>query len=320
MEEKRQEARFIPNEMPMRDLHATPDVLLQTALESFVQSNPPKSKFDAMDLYGLFGGITGIAYMLLQVSALHPDLKVKGDGLRQWADKYLGPNRDDLEHEAPCGLFSEKICYDAVRACVSGKEEDVSKFLEHFPTFLEDLPDGEEDGIPSELLYGRAGLLYLLRAVRLWVPSCKKILDEQLQKVARKIMQANDSGRKRWLWAGKQFAGAAHGDIGIVTQLVLSVPALARDLEPQVQKFLRMQAPNGNWQKHTDEPEDVPNVVQFCHGSPGFIYSFKALRPYYPNLQNEFDAVIARAQENVWKEGLLRKEPALCHGIPGNAL
>lgn len=304
----------------MRGLHDTPDVLLQAALESFVQSNPPKSKFDDTDLYGLFGGITGIAYMLLQVSALHPDLKVEGDGLRQWADKYLGTDRGDLEHEAPCGLFSETLCYDAVRACLSGNVEDVKKFLKHFPPLIKDLPDGEEDEIASELLYGRAGLLYLLRAVRRWVPKCKEILEEQMQKVAKIIMQANDYGRKSWLWNGKQFAGAAHGDIGIITQLVLSIPALARDLEPQVQKLVRMQAPNGNWQRQTDKPEDAPSVVQFCHGSPGFIYSLKALRPYYPNLQNEFDSVIAKAQGNVWKEGLLRKEPALCHGIPGNAL
>ena len=66
--------------------------------------------------------------------------------------------------------------------------------------------------------------------------------------------------------------------------------------------------------------EGRTDLVQWCHGAPGFAYSLQALRPYFPQLQGRIDVAVAEAQELVWKQGLLTKEPSLCHGIFGNAL
>lgn len=315
------EPRYIQNDMPLRELPAPASALLQTALEEFMRANPPKSTFESGELFGLFGGLTGLAYMLLQLSELHPNVTVKGKGLRQWAQLYLGNNdRSEVEIVPSAGLFNEKLSYDAVRACLTGKGEDVKTFLSNFSEFTKELPAGEEDEFPSEILYGRAGGLYLLRAVRHWVPAYREELNEEMERVAEKIMEANGRGQDSWIWNKARFTGAAHGDIGIITQLVLCLPALAAELEPQVRKLLSMQSPNGNWPKYTDKEEAEPDVVQFCHGSPGFIYSLRALRSFYPHLQEEMDIAIVKGEENIWKEGLIRKAPALCHGIPGNAL
>jgi len=61
--------------------------------------------------------------------------------------------------------------------------------------------------------------------------------------------------------------------------------------------------------------------VQLCHGAPGFVTSLLAIRQHFaPALQAKMDTAVAKARACIWKEGMLRKEPCLCHGIFGNAL
>ncbi|KAI0200195.1 hypothetical protein F4808DRAFT_171548 [Astrocystis sublimbata] len=67
-------------------------------------------------------------------------------------------------------------------------------------------------------------------------------------------------------------------------------------------------------------PAGSDRLVQFCHGGPGFVVSLRALMPYFPELEERMRDVIARAQDDIWRRGLLTKEPCLCHGVAGNAL
>jgi len=117
----------------------------------------------------------------------------------------------------------------------------------------------------------------------------------------------------------KEWIGAAHGVICILTEIILTSPSRALELEGDLKRLLSFQMKNGNWPLNSSEPED-DRMVQFCHGSPGFIVSLRSLRPHFPNLHNEIDAAIIKASEVVWKRGLLRKDPCLCHGMTGNAL
>lgn len=177
-----------------------------------------------------------------------------------------------------------------------------------------------EEPLADEILYGRAGVLFLLRLVRHWVPKFKAQLDLQMKAVAARIMEANNHGQDSWVWQDQKFLGAVHGDIGIITQLVLCFPELAPELEPHLLRLLSLQFNDGNWPKFVGQGETASEIAQFCHGAPGFVISLQVLRPYYSHLSATLDRAIAKGVEITWAKGLLRKEPALCHGVLGNAL
>ena len=116
-----------------------------------------------------------------------------------------------------------------------------------------------------------------------------------------------------------------HGSIGIISQIVLCSPKYASRLEGNLIEHLDAQCDNGNWHCRSDKPDfaDNPESVyytQICHGAPGFVLSLIRLRQHFPNLQSRIDGAIKLARQCIWKDGLLKKEPNLCHGITGNAL
>ncbi|OAA72113.1 Lanthionine synthetase [Cordyceps fumosorosea ARSEF 2679] len=313
--------RYMPNDQPLRALSKTPKELFQAALEEFIEKNGVPETFEDGQLIGIFAGFTGISYLLLQLSKLHPDLQVHGESLLQLAKRYMKvpPDAPMLEQDIECGLISEKLGREALTACLSGDDKDVERFIAS-------TSDAASPTIPTsktlanEILYGRAGVLFLLRLVRYWVPGSRARLEMQMQAIADRIMEANNHGQDSWVWADKKFLGAVHGDIGIITQLVLCLPHLAPVLQPHLLRLLAMQFDDGNWPKLTDGSETASEIVQFCHGAPGFVISLQALRPYYPHLSAAFDKAIAKGIDIIWTKGLLLKEPALCHGILGNAL
>ena len=315
------ELRYIPNDQPLRTLSKTPKELFQIALIEFVEKTPVPEAFEDGQLIGIFAGFTGIPYMFLQLSRLHPDVRVNGESLRQLAERYMkiGPDAPMLEQDIECGLISEKLSREALTACLSGEMRDVERFIASTAGAASSSPEADK-ALADEILYGRAGVLFLLRLVRHWVPESKAMLDLQMKAVAARIMEANNHGQDSWVWADKKFLGAVHGDIGIITQLVLCLPELAPELEPHLLRLLSLQFSDGNWPKFVGEGETASDIAQFCHGAPGFVISLQALRPYYPHLSATLDRAIAKGIEITWTKGLLRKEPALCHGVLGNAL
>ncbi|OAA75336.1 Lanthionine synthetase [Akanthomyces lecanii RCEF 1005] len=315
------ELRYIPNDQPLRALSKTPKELFQIALIEFVEKTPVPEAFEEGELIGIFAGFTGIPYMFLQLSRLHPDVRVNGESLRQLAERYMkiGPDAPMLEQDIECGLISEKLSREALTACLSGEMRDVERFIASTAGAASLSPEADK-ALADEILYGRAGVLFLLRLVRHWVPESKAMLDLQMKAVAARIMEANNHGQDSWVWADKKFLGAVHGDIGIITQLVLCLPELAPELEPHLLRLLSLQFNDGNWPKFVGEGETASDIAQFCHGAPGFVISLQALRPYYPHLSATLDRAVAKGIEITWTKGLLRKEPALCHGVLGNAL
>ncbi len=67
-----------------------------------------------------------------------------------------------------------------------------------------------------------------------------------------------------------------------------------------------------NWRVQL-EPRQAPHLMQFCHGSPGFVICLADL-PAAP----ELDAVLLAAGEATWQAGPLVKGSNLCHGTGGN--
>jgi lantibiotic modifying enzyme len=317
------EQRYIANNMPVQALASLPSEFLTTSLEKILKSTPPLQQYTSRQSGGLFSGYTGLAYLFLQLSASYPDLRVLGYDLRFWAEKYIGGSRGDLVlSKGNCGLACEKLAYEAVRACLSGNNDDVVDFLTNIPMLLGPYPPVPGDPFSCEIVYGRAGALYMLRMIRHWVPGCESFLNSAVNRLSDMILNTDDDGRGNWEWHGKRYFGAAHGEIGIITQLVLTRPELAPELDHRLQDLLDLQGSNGNWpSSESSMREGKENtLVQWCHGAPGFILSLRALRPHFPNLQGEIDDAIAKAQDLVWSRGILIKEPSLCHGLFGNAL
>lgn len=317
--------RYIPNTIEVKTLDMTPQELFQQSLDTLVTSFPPDTEWTEEQTWGFAGGYIGIPHMLLQLSAMevYTGLKVRGDSLRQWAQRYIDSKRGPAT-ELPmkmCGLINEDMCHKAMRACLSGSESDVDVFLEEFVDVGAPITPGEEDEFDPEMMQGRAGALYRLRLVRHWAPHYSQKINRHIDCVAERLLEANGHGERSWRWKGSCFIGAVHGDIGNLTQLVLCKPELASTLEPHLERLLALQFDDGGWPMHSNrEDQTETKFVQFCHGAPGFVFSLWALRPHFPRLTEAIDSAIAKAQSCIWEKGLLKKEPGLCHGILGNAL
>ncbi|KAJ2970145.1 hypothetical protein NQ176_g8327 [Zarea fungicola] len=313
-------ARYMANSMPRKALQQPTSKLLQSTLEALLAAHPVPETYATESQKGIFSGYTSLSYLLLQIHRLHPDLSVKGENLVHWARGYLESiRRESLTHgddEYRGGLHNEKLCIDALYACITGNEADVKAVLASIPLYL-DLQKPYFD----ELFYGRAGVLYLLRLVKTWVPSQADAIDEAITAmVAKTIQSRKDKGC--WTIVNTRYYGPAHGDIGIIVQLVLSKPSIAPELQDLLLELISLQQPDGNWptsEKTVREGNDK-GLVQFCHGAPGFIISLQALRPFYPALEKEIDDAVSRGRSITWEKGLSRKEPSMCHGILGNAL
>jgi len=353
--------RYIPNTATrlLTLSRVNRDALLHGSLEEIVTSYPPRSRYPHEVLQGLWSGPTGIAYLMLQVSAhKQPPLeatsiesssgstgpgsgsaatgeKDQGSGISSsdpflisgrppldWAKAYLAGSRGHNLRLGShgCGVSDEKLAFEAVRASVTKDLNDVRSFMSSVSQVI-----GVEE-FADEMLYGRAGMLYLLRMVRHWAGRTsgansdgrvEKLVDPAIAEVSNTIINRGPD----WKWHGKRYLGAVHGDIGIITQLVLTSPELAPQLESALRRLLDMQLEGGNWPSSEGNSRNgSPGLVQFCHGAPGFVMGLLSLRKHFPGLQSEIDKAISRGRGCVWREGLVRKEPSLCHGIFGNAL
>ena len=296
--------KYIENNIPLQSLTTPPKDLLVSALEKIVTATPPLEKYVDKHLGGLFSGYTGLAYLFLRLAVMYPDIRIQGELPLVWTKRYLEGDRGELEIvEGKCGIGSEKLSYEAMKACVSGETADVQIFLDNFPS-LTTGPLSVKDGdiYPSEVAFGRAGALYLLRMVEHWVPDSRLLIEPVTKKVVERILETDDDGRGNWEWKGRRYLGACHGDIGTITQIVLSTPTIAPKLADKLEEILGFQYDSGNWPA-SEECVKVGRkafLVQYCHGAPGFIFSLQSIRPYFPNLHDKIDAAITKAQEDIW--------------------
>lgn len=119
--------------------------------------------------------------------------------------------------------------------------------------------------------------------------------------------------------------GAAHGFVGNLYPFIrgrqfLPVPLLEWVLESAVETTIKTASIEGNccnWPSSLEDSADAEKryLVQWCHGAPGFIISLNDLPVGY---SKEFDDLMIKAGELIWKAGPLAKGVGLCHGTDGN--
>lgn len=323
---------------------------LELSLTELVTKYPPKKAYVRPECHGLYNGPTGIAYLFFHLNLTHPELQIfsscppspspplSGTPI-EWCKKYLAGSRSTVPVDNDrCGVTNETLAHLAVSAAATQDITCVRRFLAAVDKEGIMSPGvGTASGGNCEWLYGRAGSLYLLRLIRAFVPAAAELPD--FDPVVRGLINAvMDIGREadwKWQWHGKTYLGAVHGSIGIVTQAALSAEAsmpdmpfgarmekeeILKPLGEVLKGLLNEQRVDGNWPKGLDNL-DKDELVQFCHGAPGFVVSLWALgnKGLFPELEMTGD-VIGKAGKAIWERGLLTKEPCLCHGITGNAL
>ncbi|KAI1280948.1 hypothetical protein F5Y07DRAFT_313579 [Xylaria sp. FL0933] len=301
---------------PRRTVDAHNELI--ASLKRVTKSHPPVHTCStSWSFSGLYSGPTSIAFLCYRLSQIYPNLDFEHQSLSEWAQAYLQLGARTPER-APtpshCGIGDETLAHLALHTVIS---EDTS-LAKQLCSYAESINSPTDDG-SNEWLYGRAGYLYLLRLCRQAFPEDRHPntaarLERTIKNTVNRILETP----RPWVWHGKEYLGAAHGAISIITQVVLSTPSVAERLQPLVLELLNHQFPSGNFPSSL--PPGSDRLVQFCHGGPGFVISLRTLLPYFPEISDGIKKAISAAQSDIWKRGLLTKEPCLCHGIAGNSL
>ncbi|KAL8820760.1 MAG: hypothetical protein Q9223_001076 [Gallowayella weberi] len=306
--------RYIPNNATVLLKEDNPQQQLALCLQAILSDYPPQDSYSHHEAHGLYSGPTSIAYLLLHLARSHPDLVICNHHARFWCKAYMSGKRKRHADEVTtdnCGVINERLAGCAVLGALTGDEEYINVLVYHTSTVI------QESG-SDEWLYGRAGFLYLLRMVRHWVPNSAGAVDACIKKVGDRIL----GNGPPWMWHGKEYLGAVHGSVGIITQLILSDPHYAAESKvvSTLEELLQSQEQgNGNFPSSVDSGR--LSLVQFCHGAPGFVLSLPLIQKYFDSTyQAVISTVIAEARDCIWKRGLLTKAPNLCHGATGNAL
>ncbi|KAK6212699.1 hypothetical protein LQW54_004966 [Pestalotiopsis sp. IQ-011] len=299
---------------------------LLASLDRIVALRPPVHTCSTgWEFRGLYAGPTSIAYLFYRLSLLYPGLQLKRQSLGDWAREYLDLGAR-VRHKDPspghCGVACEALARLALAAAMDRDADLARSLCGHEAAVNASADDGS-----NEWLYGRAGWLYLLRLCRsAFLPDqgddVVPQLDGTIEATVRRILRVPQP----WRWHGAHYLGAAHGTASVITQVVLSRPASAGQLQYLLSRLLDRQLPSGNFpssvhSSYDGNPHD--RLVQFCHGGPGLVLSLRSLLPYFAagsGLGDKMRAAMAAAQADVGERGVLRKDPCLCHGAAGNAL
>ena len=288
---------------------------LVTSLDRIV-ADYPSAISSRHALSGFYYGPTSLSFLFLALSGLFPDLTVNSKSLRYWSKAYLEVSLSYKQHNPDpndCGVANEKLTTLALTAALDQDKSAAERLCSYVPKLLN---TRSREG-SCEWLYGLSGFLYLLRLCRSHLPQTSHIVEPAIQEITSYILRQP----LPWKWHEKEYLGAVHGTIGIITQIVLSspLPEILQQLSPLLSNLLATQLTSGNFPPSTSSSRnDV--LVQFCHGAPGFLTSFHSLMPYFPELKSQLTATIQRGEKCVIERGVLRKTLSLCHGVYGNAL
>ncbi|KAJ5085432.1 hypothetical protein N7532_010203 [Penicillium argentinense] len=231
-------------------------------------------------------------------------------------------------------------------------QEDITCLQDALTMALQNEPlvvhDDKKAGA-DDILYGRAGLLWLLINIRARrfssetedalapifaaIPSLVRVIIEAGRQSANEYMERHGPEGAQplmypWL-EGHNFFGAVHGSTGILTVLLACQP---KELKPylvdigstitELCKLSNLQDGHLPMARPPFSYGQTSEFVQLCHGAPGLLILLAAAlknehltRDFWTP---EWDETIYLASQRIWEEGLLSKGASLCHGISGN--
>lgn len=323
------EGRFFRNPFP--DSDSTSTALIDEKLTAFVKSLIHKNvnlllkNWKPSGRADLYVGSSGIAWMFLKLS--QSAIKDEFDAItlaKLYSDcamKTIEPSRE----KKPISLLSgDAGVYITSAAIMKAKNEshnfELKKLLEGVSNFED--PSYLDDG-QDELLVGRCGFLRGLRWLQCELRT-EILPDTELQRLASIIIESGRSYAHRkkkkvslmYQYHGREYLGAAHGISAILFSLLtvpLSVNDL-RDVKSTIDAILKLQDEEGNFPSKFDKPE--AHLVHWCHGAPGVFYLMA--KSYKVFGSQKYLESCLKCGDLIWKVGLLKKGPGICHGIAGN--
>ncbi|KAF6822062.1 abscisic acid ABA receptor [Colletotrichum plurivorum] len=269
---------------------------LETHLSRTLTTSPPQSSH--LTLTTPLTSHVGTSYLFLAISALHPRLQIHSYPARHWAVAYVTNIPSPSASSSILGL-TDALSGVAVRAAISSDLSHVRHFLSLLTAAL-----GVSESLPTCLLHGLAGTLYLLRLIRHWVPSSAPLVSRSIVQISEHLLSSP--------WSCPDSSSGVDGELGTLTQLVLTSPPLAPRLVEKLADLLRLQQDSGTWPS-----EDAP--PGFASGAAGLVISLLSLRPFFPSLHEEIDAVLARGRDFLYRS--VDQAPAnLWDGVLGMTL
>lgn len=196
---------------------------------------------------------------------------------------------------------------------------------------LQALQDGE-----CEVLYGRAGYLQAILFIRSYLSNPtygQEIVPDILQTIVSAGLVTAREGSTGlplvWEWHGKKYLGSAHGVSGILFTLLHFLPelrAMGEEMDRDIVALVRetvdgldgMCFSSGNLPSSVGKIEKDDKLVQWCHGTPGYILLLTKAAGAFGEIRY-LERAEEVARDVVFRRGLLRKGVGLCHGIAGNA-
>lgn len=206
------------------------------------------------------------------------------------------------------------------------EKQEAQKWIEKLLAMSDSAVNSKSD-LPNEYLYGRAGYLYALLYVNKNIdppPIGNQLIREVIEAIFACGRTESRLGKFNcplmYQWHNKHYLGAAHGVSGILYLLLqakehLSETELNNFIKPTVDYLADLKYSSGNYPSSMGNDDD--KHVQWCHGSPGFVYLFSTAYKVYED--SKYLDLALQAGEVVWKRGLLKKGYSICHGVSGNA-
>ncbi|KAJ2948575.1 hypothetical protein O0L34_g7828 [Tuta absoluta] len=280
---------------------------------------------------GLYVGVTGISYMFYYL-AKNPVLSDNKTLYLQKATEYLKPAMETSAGDKTSFLLGDAGTYALATAIFKELGDECYKHTLHQYTALYQSylnPKFLKCG-GDELFVGRSG--YIAGALWLSKELKSNIFPwSDLYKICDMIVaNGKEYAQKRrslcplmYHYYNTEYLGAAHG-ISFILQILMSVPGYLEynkaadvDIKSTAHFIASLQTDEGNWPCCMEEIGlSDHKLVHWCHGAPGVVYLMA--KAYLVFKDQSFLEACVRAGEIVWRKGLLRKGPGLCHGVAGN--
>jgi lantibiotic modifying enzyme len=254
---------------------------------------------DATTDFAIYTGIAGAAIAALAIGDRQSARKLSKRAVKLARTELASPKARLTLIEGVAGAF--------VVGLMTAKHAD--ELAECRQLLLDVWHTRKQDFTCYELLYGIGGYLAALIVAAELLPGDAEV-NALITTVSAALLagSASDDDCLRFTWHSKMYLGYAHGVSGIANVLLLAGVASPKidATVGRLDELAKLQ--NGQMPSSNLKPSPRTELVQWCHGAPGFVALF---------LNAARADALTLCLDDVWARGLLTKGVGICHGASG---